>query len=266
MYESYWRLSDKPFRNTAEPKFLYLSAQHEEASARLQYGINSALGCIVLSGVFGCGKTLLLRSLFLELEKGKYSTVFIPNPQMTPVELLSSVTYNLGIDEDIPHNKAEYLKRIDKAVLNNYNDGKHTIIVIDEAHVINSKDTFEELRMLLNFQRKEKFLITLILSGQPEINTKVNNIKQLAQRVGIKAHLDRMNLEDTTGYIKHRLEIAGREEEIFTGNAYELIFNNSGGIPRRINSICDLSLLAGFTQKAEQIDGNIVTEVVGDLI
>ncbi|MGM0442263.1 MAG: ExeA family protein [Elusimicrobiota bacterium] len=266
MYETYWDLADKPFRNTTEPKFLYPSSQHEEATARLKYGIDSALGCIVLSGVFGCGKTLLLKSLFLELEKGKYDIVFVPNPQMNPLELLSSITYNLGIDEEIPENKAEFLKRIDKAVLNNYNDGKHTIVVVDEAHVINSKDTFEELRMLLNFQREEKFLITLILSGQPEINTKINNIKQLAQRVGIKAHLDRMNLKDTTEYIKHRIEVAGGTNKIFTKNACEVIFNNSGGIPRRINSICDLSLLTGFTQKVEQIGEDIVTEVVGDLI
>jgi type II secretory pathway predicted ATPase ExeA len=266
MYESYWGLSDKPFRNTAEPKYLYLSSQHEEAFARLKYGISESLGCVVLSGVFGCGKTLLLKSLFLELEKGKYKTVFVSNPQLSPVELLASITYNLGIDEDISPNKAEFLKRINKAILNNYNDGKHTVVVVDEAHVIKDEETFEELRMLLNFQKDDKFLISLILSGQPELDTKVNNIKQLAQRVGIKTHLERMNAEDTIGYMQHRLEVAGSKNNIFTEDASEAIFNNSGGIPRRINSICDLSLLSGYTKKAEQIDEDIVTEVVGDLV
>ncbi len=266
MYEKYWGLEDKPFRNTADPKYLYLSSQHEEALARLKYGISESLGCVALCGVFGCGKTLLLNSLFGELEKGRYKTAFLANPQLSPLELLSGITDKLGISLPGREDKAGFLRLIDKAVNDNYNDGKHTVIVIDEAHVINSEKAFEELRMLLNFQRDQRFLVSLVLSGQPELARKINNIKQLAQRVGIKAHLDRMNEEETSGYIKYRLKVAGADRPLFGPGAIRAVFKNSGGIPRRINSICDLSLLSGSTSGAEKIGEDIVDEVVKDLI
>ncbi|MFC2061576.1 ExeA family protein [Elusimicrobiota bacterium] len=266
MYESYWGLNEKPFRNTPEPKYLYLSAQHEEALARLRYGVTEHLGCVVMDGVFGCGKTLLLKTLFNELEKGKYKAGFVSNPQMNPVELLEAVVYELGYKDNIPREKSKLLQAIDKISMNNHNDGKETVVIIDEAHVIDKEETFEELRMLLNYQKEDRFLISLVLSGQPEITDKVNNLKQLAQRVGIKTHIDRMSLEDTVQYIYHRLKVAGREKETFGGYALESIFNNSGGIPRRINSICDLCLLTGFTRKIDMINKDIVEEIVEDLI
>ncbi|MDA3793045.1 MAG: AAA family ATPase [Elusimicrobia bacterium] len=266
MYEKYWGLKEKPFKNTPEPKYLYLSEQHEEALARLKYGVTESLGCVLLSGVFGCGKTLLLRTLFSQLEKGKYKVSFVSNPQMSPEELLKAIVYKLGFEDNIPSTKAELINKIDKAIENNYNDGKETVVIIDEAHVINNEETFEELRMLLNFQKEDKFLITLILSGQPEITKKVNNIKQLAQRVGIKTHIDRMDQSDMENYIRHRLKIAGREDELFSPEACEAIYNNSGGIPRRVNSICDLSLLTGYTKKTEIIDSDIISGVMDDLI
>jgi general secretion pathway protein A len=266
VYESYWQLNQKPFKNTPDPKFMYLSEQHEEALARLRYGISEHLGCVVMSGVFGCGKTLLLKTLFEELEKGKYRTGFVTNPQMNAVEILSAIIYELGVKEDIPKEKSSLLQLLDKITKDNYNDGKETIVVVDEAHVIEKTETFEELRMLLNFQNNGRFMVSLILSGQPEITDKVNNIKQLAQRVGIKANLDRLNFEDVVNYIHHRLEVAGSKEKFFTYDALEAIFNNSGGIPRRINSICDLSLLTGFTRKVDVITKDMVVEVVGDLL
>jgi len=266
MYEKYWGLRDKPFRNTPEPRFLYLTEQHEEALARLRYGISEHLGCVVMSGVFGCGKTLLLRELMLELEKGKYAFGFITNPHMGPVDLLGSVVYELGYKDNIPKDKSALLQSIDKIVTNNYNDGKETVVIIDEAHVIDSTETFEELRMLLNFQKNDRFMISLILAGQPEITEKVNNIKQFAQRVGIRARLDRMSHDDVVSYIYHRLEVAGCREKIFTRDALESVFNNSGGIPRRVNSICDLSLLTGYTRNVKLISRDMVEEIVEDLI
>ena len=119
--------------------------------------------------------------------------------------------------------------------------------------------------MLLNFQRKDRFLLTLLLLGQPELRQNIDNIKQLAQRIAVKYHLDRLSKQDTKGYIVHRLKIAGRVEPIFTTEATELIYQQSGGIPRRINHICDMSLFIGFGNRVDKINEGIIKEVVSDL-
>ena len=266
MYEEYWGLKEKPFRNTPDPKYLYYSSQHEEALARLVYAVSEYLGCVVLSGVFGCGKTLLLNALLKKLPSGKYKIAFVSNPQLNPTGLLQAILYQLGIKNDIPKEKSEILALLDRTIENNYNDGKDTVVIVDEAHIIEDEKVFEELRLLLNWQKEDRFLITLILAGQPELFQKVANIKQLAQRVGIRAELGRFDFNDTANYINHRLKVAGREKPIFTEAAYSEIFNHSGGIPRRINSLCDLSLLSGFARKKEIVDDGIIRDTVGDLI
>ncbi len=150
------------------------------------------------------------------------------------------------------------LEALGQVLLDNARDGRETIVVIDEAHSIQDEKAFEELRLLLNFQQEDRFLLTLLLLGQPELAQKVGNLKQLDQRIAIRCHVDRLNKEETGAYIKHRLQVAGVKERLFTDDAVALIFDRCGGIPRRVNHLCDLSLLSGFGRQAKAVDAEIV--------
>jgi type II secretory pathway predicted ATPase ExeA len=265
MYEQYWGLVEKPFENTADPRFLYYSLQHEEAFGRLTYAINEQKGAAVLTGVFGCGKTVIAQAVFSSLSKGKYETAFVINPQLCHVELLREILYDLGVKDNLPVQKTDILHSLNEILHNNMDNGKQTVVIIDEAHLIEDRLIFEELRLLLNFQYKNRFLLTLILLGQPELKEKINNIKQLQQRIAIKYHLSGLDEIETAEYILHRLKIAGSSRKVFDELALKIIYEQSGGIPRRINQICDLALLTGFARQKELISEEIIMEVVKDL-
>ena len=158
---------------------------------------------------------------------------------------------------------ADYLLEVLGEILqNNMRGGKETVIIIDEAHIIQDERVFEELRLLLNFQLRERFLLTLLMLGQPELKQKVEDNKQLEQRVAIKYYIDALTLEDTKRYIQHRLAVVGQTEQIFTDGAIELIQEHSGGIPRVINHLCDICLLSGFGKEASIIDEEIVKQEI----
>lgn len=264
MYEAYWKLQKKAFENTPDPEFLYLSSQHEEALARLLYAVRERKGAAVLTGVFGCGKTVLGQAILKELSDDRYKIVFINYPLLSHIEFLLAVATSLG-SRDLPTKKTEILTNfildsLNNVLLNNVRDGKDSVVIIDEAHVIEDAQIFESLRLLLNFQLPDRFLLTLLLFGQPELRDKVELNKQFEQRIAIKCHLTNITLEDTKGYIIHRLKIAGRDAPIFTNEAMEAIFEHTGGIPRRINRLCDICLVAGFGKNLGQIDKPTVQE------
>jgi type II secretory pathway predicted ATPase ExeA len=265
MYEAYWGLTEKPFENTADPRFIYYSVQHEEAFTRLTYAIEEQKGAAVLTGVFGCGKTVIAQTVLSSLSKGKYETAFVVNPQLTHVELLREIIYELGVKDNLPTQKTDILHSLSEILHNNMDNGKHTVVIVDEAHLIEDRLIFEELRLLLNLQYKNKFLLTLILSGQPELKEKINNIKQLQQRIAIKYYLSGLNEIEAIEYIWHRLKVAGNQKKVFDDEALKMIYEQSGGIPRRINQICDMALLTGFGRQEEIIGKNIIMEVVKDL-
>ncbi len=267
MYEKHWKLNEKPFNNTPDPRFLYLSGEHEDALMKLTYCIVERMGAGMLTGTFGCGKTLLGRAILKDLGD-KYKAAFITNPQVSYIELLRSIVRSLK-SVDLPAKAGEImadplLEILHNVLIDNMRDGRETVVFIDEAHVIQDDRIFEELRLLLNFQLEDRFLLTLILCGQPELKDKVSNLKQLEQRIAIRCHLDKFGPEDTEKYIKHRLKVAGGSESIFTAEAIKFIYENSAGIPRRINRICDLSLLSGFGKKAAAVDKQIVQQAVAD--
>ena len=269
MYESYWGLKEKPFENTPDPRFFYYSSQHEESLYRLLYAVKEQKGAAMLSGVFGCGKTLIGRTILRELGKDIYRTAFITNPQLDYIELLMAIANSLGA-RDLPTKKTEVLtnvvlESIGTILENNLKDNKKTVVIIDEAHVITDKYVWEGLRLLLNFQTEGRFLLTLLLLGQPELKDIVDSNKQLSQRIAIRCHLGALSQEDTVKYIHHRLNISGATKHIFTEEVLGVIYTKSGGIPRRINQICDLALLTGLGRRAEKIDSGIIAEVTKDL-
>jgi len=257
-------LTKKPFENTPDPEFLYRSNQHEEALARLLYAISERKGAAVLTGVFGCGKTVLGQALLRELSEDRYRIAFINYPMLSHIEFLLAVAKSLG-SHDLPTKKTEVLinfvlDSLNNVLLNNIRDGKDSIIIIDEAHIIEDTQIFESLRLLLNFQLPDRFLLTLILFGQPELREKIELNKQLEQRIAIKSHLANLDLEDTIGYIIHRLKVAGTELPVFSRDAMEFIYEHTGGIPRRINRLCDICLLSGFGKNLSHIDKTLVLE------
>jgi type II secretory pathway predicted ATPase ExeA len=268
MYEEYWGLKEKPFENTPDPRFLYYSPQHEEALSRLMYIVKERKGAGMLTGVFGCGKTLLAHALLKELGGDIYRIVLVNNPKLSHIELLMDIALKLGAS-GLPAKKTELLANLlldslNEILENNLRDGRETVVIIDEAHMIKDEDVWDELRLLLNFQTESRFLLTLLLMGQPELQKIIEANKPLLQRITIKSHLESLSPADTSAYVKHRLKIAGREKEIFTPGAISLIYEKSGGIPRRINQVCDMSLFAGFGEKVKSIDEKIIQEVMKD--
>ena len=264
MYLDYWGLQEKPFRNTSDPRFLCLSEQHEEAFSRLKYCVTNHSACALLTGVFGSGKTLLAQALLDSLPQDQYGTAFIFNPQLSNVELLYEIIYQLGIRDQAPTSKTEALHRLSDILNDNYAEGRHTVIVVDEAHLIEDRMIFEELRLLLNFQKRDSFLLTLILVGQPELREKITHLKPFDQRIAIRFHLKGLKEDETRTYILHRLQVAGATRDVFDEEAIQAVHESTGGIPRRINQICDLALLTGYGMRSSMITAAIVREVVMD--
>ena len=269
MYEEHWGLSEKPFENTPDPRFFYLSPQHEEGLSRLFYAVTEGKGAAMLTGIFGCGKTLLGRTLLKELDRDIYKIAFITNPYLTYEELLMYIVYKLG-GKDLPTRKSEVLvnvilERLNEILENNMRDGKKTVVIIDESHVINDSRVWEELRLILNFQLEDRFLLTLLLLGQPELKELIDANKQFVQRIAVKCYLGSLSEKETREYILHRLAVAGRVQPIFIDETYKVIYKKSGGIPRRINHICDLALFSGFGKGVSIIDEGLIKDVASDL-
>lgn len=266
MYTEYWGFKEKPFENTPDPRFFYYSAKHEEALMRLLYAVQEKKGAAMLSGEYGAGKTLLSRVILAKLiqQDDKYKVALIVNPAIPVLELLGEVLYQLGGDNSARQRKVDILRTINEALYKNTQNNRHTIIIIDEAQAIEDQNIFEELRLLLNFQLNERFLLTLLLLGQPELREKVENIPPLKQRLALRYHLATLTEPETTSYIEYRCKVAGKADVLFRGCAHKLIYEYSQGVPRQINNLCDLSLVIGMGEKAKYIDEQIIKEVISD--
>jgi general secretion pathway protein A len=265
MYETYWGLTEPPFNNSPNPKFFYLSPEHEEALIRLVYTVRHRKGCAMLTGEYGCGKTTLSRALIQRLEAERYEIALMTNPSWTPVDFLREVLYQLGV-ETRATSKPELLHQFQEAVYRNFQEQRETVLIVDEAQLIEDESVLEELRLLMNFQTDERFLVTVLLIGSPELIPKVRKLKHLDQRIAIRYHLNTLDSTHTESYVTHRLRMAGRETPIFTPAAIQLIFDFTRGTPREINSLCDMALLIGYSKRLAAIDERIVAEVIRDMV
>jgi type II secretory pathway predicted ATPase ExeA len=265
VYEAFWGLTEAPFDNSPNPKFLYLSPEHEEALIRLMYAVRQRKGCALLTGEYGCGKTTLSRALMDRLEAERYEIGLLTNPSWTPVDFLREVLYQLGVTTS-ERNKPELLHTLHDVFFRNFQAGRDTVIIVDEAQLIDDDAVFEELRLLLNFQTNDRFLVTLLLVGSPELATRVRGLKHLDQRIAIRYHLNTLDDTHTSNYIAHRLRMAGQTRRIFTEQAIKLIFDYTRGTPREINNICDIALLVGSSRAVKELDERIIAEVIKDRV
>jgi general secretion pathway protein A len=262
MYLDYWKLKSYPFENTPDPNFFYLSNEHREALSRLTYAIQRNKGGILLTGEIGCGKTLLSRIL-IQQHNETLDIALINNPSLVPMDFLHETLYQFGISTGSELNKSEILKILDERLMSNYQKHRSSLLIVDEAQTI-YRDTLEEIRLLLNFQLNDRYLLNLLFIGQPELREIIENNKQLNQRIAIRYHLNFLNSNETVEYINFRLKMAGAARPIFSEDALDEICVQSEGIPRKINNICDLALLIGAGTSASVIDKALVMVVIKD--
>ncbi|MCX5837502.1 MAG: AAA family ATPase [Deltaproteobacteria bacterium] len=262
MYLEYWGFQKYPFDNVPDPEFMFYSPEHKEALARLVYAVKRKKGAVLLTGEIGCGKTMLSRVFIQQLAESEFDIGLITNPGLAPIEFLKEALSQLGLNSQ-SNSKHELLNILNIAMVDDMKKGRSTLFIIDEAQMI-SGETFEEIRLLLNFQLNDRFLLTLVLIGQPELRDKIRTYKQLDQRIANRYHLNPLNADNTRSYIAIRLEKAGQANNMFTPAAMEEIFNHSEGVPRVINNICDLALLVGFSLKLKEIDIDTIRKVIKD--
>ena len=263
MYKEFYRLKEKPFNKTPDPRFLYQSPKHAEALARLLHAVEEQ-DVVLLTGEIGSGKTTLSRAFVDSLDES-YHPLLIINPRLSPSQLLRTVAMRLGLDEAGRY-RHNLLEGINARLYELYETGRKPVIIIDEAQLIPGKSTFEELRLLTNFQLDDRNLLALVLIGQTELRERLNKkpYRALRQRIGMTYHLGPLNAEEVAAFVLHRLRIAGRDEPLFDDQALALLFTYSEGIPRRINTIAGNALVEGFGQSAEIIGTHIIESVVQD--
>ncbi len=265
MFRRFYGLREKPFSKTPDPRFLYLSSGHHEALARLQYAVEER-ELALLTGEIGSGKTTISRALMDSLDDS-YRFCFVFNPVLTPFEFLRVIARSLGM-ENPAGVKDELLQEITGELYRYHNEGGCPVLVIDEAQLIPGREIFDEIRLLTNFQLDDKNLLSIIIMGQPELRNKLGHavFEPLRQRIGIQYHLDPLDLEETMEYIDFRLKVAGGRAGLFSPEAIQMIYELSGGVPRRINAIATNALLAGYGKDAAWIDDVIIEEVRNELI
>jgi general secretion pathway protein A len=267
MYTSFFGLTEKPFAITPDPRYLYLSERHAEALAHLLYGINESGGFIQLTGEVGTGKTTVVRTLLSRVPHHADVAVIL-NPRVTPVEFLLTICEELGLEiADADRDSVKQMvDALNRRLLNAHAEGRRIIVLVDEAQNL-SIDVLEQVRLLTNLETPTQKLLQIILIGQPELRELLDrtDLRQLAQRITGRYHLKPLSREETKGYVRHRLRVAGATEEIFTPGALVELHRLSLGIPRVINVACDRALLGAYTQETKKITASLVRRAAGEV-
>jgi general secretion pathway protein A len=260
MYLEFFGLTEKPFAITPDPRYLYLSTRHAEALAHLVYGINEAGGFIQLTGEVGTGKTTTIRSL-LAREPKNAEIALILNPRLSATEFLRSLCEELGLvaDEGAEGETKVLVDLLNRYLLGAHAQGRRVVLIVDEAQNL-APDVLEQVRLLTNLETETQKLLQIILIGQPELRNLLarEDLRQIAQRITARYHLDPLSREDTLAYVRHRLRVAGATSDLFAGAALREVYRISRGIPRLINVICDRALLGAYTQDLHVVPAALV--------
>ncbi|MEE9613787.1 MAG: AAA family ATPase [Thermodesulfobacteriota bacterium] len=265
MYEKFFYLKERPFHITPDPGFLYLSKKHREAMDLLTFGINDKKGFLLLTGEVGTGKTTLCRAI-LDRLPGTTESALVLNPLLSALGLLVTINGDFGLDVD-RHSVKPHLDRLNEFLLEVTAKGGNAVIIVDEAQNLNAK-TLEMVRLLSNLETHTEKLLQIVLVGQPELKEKLRmpELRQLNQRIIVRYHLEPLDMEETEGYIQNRIFTAGGRGTVkFSPQAFRLIFEGSGGVPRLINITCDRALTAAFVQSKRTIDERVVASAIDEM-
>lgn len=263
MYESFYGFKVKPFSMLPDPGFLYPSKKHRIAQTLLEYGLMNQVSFCVVTGGIGTGKTTLLRHLLQQIDNDM-TVGMLSNTHSSFGELLEWIlmAFNLEVADK---SKVSMFRTFSDFLIGEYAKGRRTVLIIDEAQNMGA-ETLEELRMLSNINSEKDQLLQMILVGQPGLRELLQDpgLEQFAQRIGVDYHLEALSQEETESYIHYRIFIAGGDENIFTHEACDTIFEQTGGIPRLINQICDTALVYGFAEQASVIGADIIRDVASE--
>jgi general secretion pathway protein A len=267
MYLKFFGLNEKPFAITPDPRYLYLSERHAEALAHLLYGINESGGFVQLTGEVGTGKTTIVRSLLAQAPKDA-EIALILNPRMTAPEFLLTICEELGLE--VPAASGTSLKDLvdilSRHLLAAHAAGRRVVLVVDEAQNL-SPEVLEQVRLLTNIETNTQKLLQIILIGQPELRELLarNELRQLAQRITGRYHLDPLSREETTAYVRHRLRVAGATTDILSPWALREVFRLSRGVPRVINVLSDRALLGAYSLDRHRVTGALVRRAAAEV-
>jgi general secretion pathway protein A len=266
MYNAFFGFSESPFNLSPDPAFLYRSEQHEEALANLIYGVQSRKGFIVLTGEVGTGKTTMLECLRDFLESQYIEFAFIFNSRINSDQFFEMIAYDLDLRCQRT-SKTEVLFALNQLLLQQSQQGRTTVLIVDEAHNLDW-EVLEEIRLLGNLENRRGKLIQVILAGQPELDRKLDapNLRQLKQRIVLRCTLQPFDIAQTTEYINSRMEKAGMPDQgVFAPEIVTEVHLRSQGIPRVINAMCDNLLLTCFAMETRVATMDIVDEVSQDM-
>ena len=265
-YMQFYGLKEEPFTITPNPRFLYLSAKHREALNHLLYGIHERKGFVQLTGEVGAGKTTLCRALLEQLPPEQYSSALILNPVLQPDHMMQAIATEYGLNVR-GRDRFETLQILNHFLLEEMAKGRDVVLIIDEAQNL-TNDLLEQVRLISNLETDDRKLLQIVLMGQPELRTRLNDhsLRQLRQRITIRYHLKPLRFGEVREYIRHRLHVSGANgSPWFSTPAVWRIFKHTKGIPRLINAVCDKCLLAGFVHQRTGISFGLAARAIREL-
>jgi len=258
----YYSLKEHPFSNTVDTKYFFESSQHSQALIRLKYAVDASKGLAVVVGEVGTGKTTLSRRLLNELDEELYEAALLVviHTSVTTDWLMKKIAMQIGI-ENPADSKLEILSQLYSRLMEIYESGKKTVVLMDEAQMLQSREIMEEFRGILNMEGPGGTLITFILFGLPELEALLKLDEPLKNRIAVKYKLIGLAETVTSDYIKYRLKVAGTEEEVFSPEAITAIHHYTAGVPRLINTVCDNAVFEGFLIKQKPIGKEVIDQV-----
>jgi general secretion pathway protein A len=265
MYNEFFHLTRNPFDLTPDPSCFVPTKRHDEALAALYYGIRRHKGFVVLTGEVGTGKTLLLRCLIGLLKESKdVAYAYLFNGRLSPTEFLQYIVSDFGLPTS-GKNKSDLLLDLGQFLISRGEVKMTTVLIVDEAHHL-SADILEEVRLLSNLETDDDKLLQIVLVGQPELNEKLDSVelRQLKQRIAVRAQLRSLDVEETERYIRQRLQIAGgnsQSDPLFSAQTIAAVYRHSQGLPRLINTICDNALITAYVRRLPNVTPDVIEDV-----